>query len=101
MCRILRVNKDIEELTQNYFYKAYQHESFLKVSLAKKEVLGGCCVLVSCRQNNWPITVGTICCLLEAEPALVRTVYLELVKILNIEAPVTNLMDVMESHSQE
>lgn len=101
LCRILRVNKEIEELSQSYFNKAYQHESFIKVSLHKKEVLGGCCVLVSCRLLNWPITMGTISSLLDADPMLVGTVYQEMVKILNIEAPMINITDVIEAHSQE
>lgn len=101
VCQILRVNKEIEELAQTYFNKAYQHESFIKVSLQKKEVLGGCCILVSCRLLNWPITMGTISSLLEADVALVGGVYQEMVKVLNIEAPVTNVTDVMEAHCQE
>uniref|UniRef100_A0A3Q4B007 Transcription factor IIIB 50 kDa subunit n=1 Tax=Mola mola TaxID=94237 RepID=A0A3Q4B007_MOLML len=70
MCRILRVNKAIEELSQDYFNRAYQHESFIKVTLQKKDVLGGCCLLVSCRLLNWPITMGTISSLLDANPAV-------------------------------
>uniref|UniRef100_UPI0037E8E70E transcription factor IIIB 50 kDa subunit n=1 Tax=Semicossyphus pulcher TaxID=241346 RepID=UPI0037E8E70E len=101
MCRILRVNSEIEDLSQTYFTKAYQHESFIKVSLQKKEVLGGCCVLVSCRLLNWPITMGTISCLLDADPMVVGVVYQEMVKILNIEAPTINITDVMEAHTQE
>lgn len=101
VCQILRVNREIEELAQTYFNKAYQHESFIKVSLQKKEVLGGCCILVSCRLLNWPITMGTISSLLEADLALVGAVYQEMVKVLNIEAPVTNVTDVMEAHCQE
>ncbi|XP_074473893.1 transcription factor IIIB 50 kDa subunit [Sebastes fasciatus] len=98
MCRILRVNREIEDLAQTYYNKAYVHESFIRVSLQKKEVLAGCCVLVSCRLLNWPITMGTIGCLLEADPG---AVYKELVKILKIEAPLVSVTDVLESHSQE
>uniref|UniRef100_A0A3Q3JS17 Uncharacterized protein n=1 Tax=Monopterus albus TaxID=43700 RepID=A0A3Q3JS17_MONAL len=71
MCRILMVHREIEQLSQTYYNKAYQHESFLKVSLQKKEVLAGCCVLVSCRLLNWPITMATILCLINADPTLV------------------------------
>lgn len=101
MCRILRVNKEIEDLSQRYYNQAYEHESFIKVSLQKKEVLAGCSVLVSCRLLNWPITMGTISCLLDADPMAVGIVYQDMVKILNIEAPIVNVTDVLEAHSQE
>lgn len=101
ICRILRVHQEIEDLSQTYYNQAYRHESFIKVSLQKKEVLAGCCVLVSCRLLNWPITMGTISYLLDADPMVVGVVYQEMVKILNIEAPTVNVTDIMEAHSQE
>lgn len=101
ICQILRVNKEIEELAQTYYDKAYQHDNFIKVTLQKKEVLGGCCILLSCRLLNWPLSMATISSLLEADPAQLGTVYLEMVKVLNIDAPVTNVTAVMESHCAE
>ncbi|KAK1883496.1 Transcription factor IIIB 50 kDa subunit [Dissostichus eleginoides] len=101
ICRILRVNNEIENHSQTYYTQAYQHEAFIRVSLQKKEVLAGCCVLVSCRLLNWPITMGTISCLLDADPVVVGAVYQEMIKILNIKAPVFIINDVMEAHSQE
>ncbi|KAM9338113.1 transcription factor IIIB 50 kDa subunit [Symphorus nematophorus] len=101
ICRILRVHGEIEELSQTYYTKAYQHENFIKVTLQKKEVLAGCCVLVSCRLHNWPITMGTISCLLDTDPMVVGVVYQDMVKILNIEAPIVNFNDVLEAHGQE
>ncbi|XP_034997428.1 transcription factor IIIB 50 kDa subunit isoform X2 [Hippoglossus stenolepis] len=82
-------------------YTAYQHEHFINVSLQRKEVLAGCCVLVSCRLLNWPITMGTISCLLDADPMVVGAIYKEMVQTLNITAPTINITDVMEAHSQE
>ncbi|XP_071321285.1 transcription factor IIIB 50 kDa subunit [Trachinotus anak] len=101
ICRTLRVNSEIEDLSQTYYNQAYQHESFIRVTLQKKEVLAGCCVLVSCRLLNWPITMGTISCLLDADSMVVGVVYQEMIKILNIKAPIINVTDVMEAHSQE
>lgn len=101
ICRILRVNKEIEDLSQTYYKQAYQHQTFIKVSLQKKEVLAGCCVLVSCRLLNWPITMATMSCLLDADPMVVGVVYQEMVKVLRIEAPIVNVTDVVEAHSQE
>ena len=99
--RILRVHSEIEALALTYYKQAYEHESFIRVSLQKKEVLAGCCVLVSCRQFNWPITLGTIGFLLNADQMVVGGVYQEMVKILSIKAPIVNITDVMEGHCQE
>lgn len=101
MCRILRVNREIEDMSQTYYNQAYQHESFIAVSLQKKEILAGCCVLVSCRLLNWPITMGTISCLLDADPMMVGVVYQEMVKIINVEVPIVNITDILEAHRQE
>ncbi|XP_069580524.1 transcription factor IIIB 50 kDa subunit [Brachyistius frenatus] len=101
ICRTLRVHAEIEDLSETYFKRAYQHANFIRVSLQKKEVLAGCCVLVSCRLLNWPITMGTISCLLDADPMVVGAVYQEMVKTLSIDAPILNITDVMEAHSQE
>ncbi|XP_068562132.1 transcription factor IIIB 50 kDa subunit [Cebidichthys violaceus] len=101
ICRILRVNSEIEKLSQTFYNQAYQHDSFIRVSLRKKEALAGCCVLVSCRLRHWPITMGTISCLMDADPMVVGVIYQEMVKILNIEAPSFNVTDWMEAHSHE
>lgn len=101
MCRILCVHREIEELSHTYYNQAYEHESFIKVSLQKKEVLAGCCVLVSCRLLNWPISMGTISHLVDADPTLMGAVYQDMMKVLRIEAPIINVTDVMEAHSQE
>lgn len=101
LCRVLRVNREIEELSQTYYNQVYQSESFIKVSLVKKEVLAGCCVLISCRLLNWPITMGTISNLLEADPMIVGPVYVDTVRILNISIPILSVTDVMDSHCQE
>ncbi|XP_054613301.1 transcription factor IIIB 50 kDa subunit [Dunckerocampus dactyliophorus] len=101
LCRALRVNAEIETLSSTYFAQAYEHESFIKVSLQKKENLAGCCVLASCRQLNWPVTMGTISCLLEADTVMMGAVFQNMIKILKIEAPLVNVTDVMEAHCQE
>uniref|UniRef100_A0A3P9L3D5 Transcription factor IIIB 50 kDa subunit n=1 Tax=Oryzias latipes TaxID=8090 RepID=A0A3P9L3D5_ORYLA len=101
MSRILRVRREIEELALTYYKQAYEHETFLHVTLQRKEILGGCCVLASCRQQRWPITVGTISCLLNGDPAAVGEVYQEMIKVLNIQAPTFSVTDVMEAHCQE
>ncbi|KAM9794665.1 transcription factor IIIB 50 kDa subunit [Syngnathus typhle] len=101
LCRVLRANNEIETLSSTYFAQAYEHESFLKVSLQKKECLAGCCVLVSCRQLNWPVTMGTIACLMEADIVMMGAVYQEMMKVLKVEAPLINVSDVMEAHCQE
>lgn len=101
ICRSLRVNSEIEDLSKTYYRQGYEHKSFFRVSLDKKEILAGCCVLVSCKILNWPITLKTISCLLDVDPAKVREVNQELVKSLKIEVPLVSITDVMEGHAQE
>ncbi|XP_010875839.1 transcription factor IIIB 50 kDa subunit [Esox lucius] len=100
LCRILRLSFVMEETAENYFKQAYEHPSFIRVSLQKKEVLAGCCILATCRQHSWPITMGTMTCLLEANPKLMGVVYQEMVKALKIEAPPTSVIDLLETHCQ-
>lgn len=101
ICRTLRVNKEIEELSQNTFTRAYQHRKYIRVSLQKKEILVGCCVLVSCRLLNWPITMGTMGSLLDSDVLHFGSIYQEMVKILNIDAPSCSFLDEMEGYCQE
>lgn len=100
LCRILRLTFLMEETAETHFKQAYEHPNFIRVSLQKKEVLAGCCVLATCRQHSWPIAMGTICCLLEANPRLIGVVYQEMVKTLKIEAPPTSIIDLLETHCQ-
>lgn len=99
--RVLRVRSDIEELALIHFQKAYEHEKFIKVSLHVKEALAGCCVLLSCRQMNWPVTLGTICSLLNADQMTVGRVHRDIIETLKIEASFVSITDVIESHCQE
>ncbi|XP_029921911.1 transcription factor IIIB 50 kDa subunit [Myripristis murdjan] len=102
ICRILRLNSEIEELAETYYKQAYEHRNFINVSLQKKDALVGCCVLVSCRLRNWPITMGTVSCLLDTDPMLVGVIYQEMVKTLNIEPhSQACIADVLEAHCQE
>ncbi|XP_056146261.1 transcription factor IIIB 50 kDa subunit [Lampris incognitus] len=101
ICRTLRLNRTIEARAQTYYKQAYEHPNFIKVRLQKKETLTGCCVLVSCRLHQWPVTIGTISCLLEADPVIMAAVYKKMVKTLNIEPPIFGITDVIDTHCQE
>ncbi|XP_028318520.1 transcription factor IIIB 50 kDa subunit [Gouania willdenowi] len=98
ICQILRVHADIGDMSQAYYNQAYQHQHFINVSLHKKHILAGCCVLVSCRLHNWPITMATIGYLVDADMIEVGRIYQEMLKILSIEAPIFSINDVMETH---
>ncbi|KAK7895392.1 hypothetical protein WMY93_020717 [Mugilogobius chulae] len=101
VCRVLRLNTEIEKTAQTYFEQVYNHQSFINVSLTKKELLLGSCVLIGCRIHNWPISVGTIAYLIDSDPTAVGPVYQETVKTLNIQVPSFCAADVMEAHCQE
>lgn len=101
VCRVLRVSSEIEQLSRTYFDQAYNHERFIYVSLAKKEVLACCCVLISCRMFNWPITMGTIAYLVDTDSDCLLPVYQDTLKALNVSVPALSVRDVMEAHCQE
>ncbi|RVE65781.1 hypothetical protein OJAV_G00119710 [Oryzias javanicus] len=101
MSRILRVRREVEELALIYYKQAYEHKTFLNVTLLRKEILGGCCVLASCRQQKWPVTIGTICYLVNGDPAVVGEVYQEMIQVLNIQAPTFCVTNFVEAHCQE
>ncbi|GCC20762.1 hypothetical protein chiPu_0019329, partial [Chiloscyllium punctatum] len=98
LCRILRVRPVVEDTASELYLKAYEHQSFLHVTLEKKEALVGCCVHISCRQHNWPLTLSTICSLLHVEPTLFSTVYQHLLKELRLDIPTLSLLDLVKTH---
>ncbi|KAM6984869.1 transcription factor IIIB 50 kDa subunit [Aplochiton taeniatus] len=101
LCRILKINREMETIAEGFYTQAYDHTNFIRVSLQKKEALAGCCVLVSCRLRSWPIAMGTISSLLEADPKFMGIVYKEMVKALKIEAHAAEITDLVESHCQD
>ncbi|NXY78998.1 BRF2 factor, partial [Glareola pratincola] len=98
LCKVLQLPRVFEETAVSYFQRALQHPSFHLVSLEKKELLGGCCVFVTCRQHNWPVTMGTICSLLYAKQELFASVYLTLQKELELSVPALSLADLVKTH---
>ncbi|KAJ0057302.1 hypothetical protein NL108_002278, partial [Boleophthalmus pectinirostris] len=100
LCRVLRVNSEIEKSSTAYFEQVYNHKSFINVSLTKKEALAGSCVLINCRMHNWPVTVTTIAYLIDTDPGIVGAIYQEALNTLNICVPPLSVTDVMEAHCQ-
>lgn len=98
LCKVLQLPPVFEETAVSYFQRAIKHPSFHLVSLEKKEVLVGCCVCVTCRQHNWPVTMGTICSLLYADKELFTSVYLHVLKELELDVPALSLMDLVKTH---
>ncbi|NXD83661.1 BRF2 factor, partial [Halcyon senegalensis] len=98
LCKVLQLPAVFEETSVSYFQRALQHPSFHLVSLEKKELLGGCCVFVTCRQHNWPLTMGTICSLLYAKQELFAGVFLSLQKELGLSVPALSLADLVKTH---
>ncbi|XP_018589929.1 transcription factor IIIB 50 kDa subunit [Scleropages formosus] len=98
LCRILHFSPVVEELAESLFSQAYEHPSFLYVHQHKKELLAGCSVLLSCRLNGWPIVMGTVASLLEADSCLMGTVFQDLVKCLNVELSMVGISELLEGH---
>ncbi|XP_069773899.1 transcription factor IIIB 50 kDa subunit-like [Narcine bancroftii] len=98
LCQILRLRPLVEDTATELYSQAYHHPDFLHVTLEKKEALVGCCVHVACRQHSWPLTMGTLCSLLHVECSLFSTVYLQLVKELQLDIPTLSLQDLVKTH---
>ncbi|NWT09934.1 BRF2 factor, partial [Vireo altiloquus] len=98
LCKVLQLPAAFEETAVSYFQRALQLPAFHLVSLEKKELLGGCCVFVTCRQHSWPLTMGTICSLLYAKQELFAGVYLSLQKELGLSVPALSLADLVTTH---
>ncbi|MCJ8742692.1 hypothetical protein PDJAM_G00085100 [Pangasius djambal] len=102
LCRILRLSKHMESEVASLYERAYNHPHFLNGHLMKKEMLGGSCLLSVCRQNNWPVAMGTISMLLDADPASIGAVYHDLNKALNLQNTSTSsFAELLESHCHE
>lgn len=101
LCRILRLSNNMESEAVSLFERAYNRPNFLRVTLMKKEILGGCCILFVCRQSNWPVAMGTISYLLGTDNCSMGAVYQELTTSLNIETTTKGITDLLESFCYE
>lgn len=102
LSRILRLSKDMEFAVVRMYERAYRHPEFVRTKMMKKEMLGGACVLTVCRQNNWPVAMGTISMLLETSPSSVGATYHDLLKALNIQITNrTSFSEMLESYCHE
>ncbi|XP_077163104.1 transcription factor IIIB 50 kDa subunit [Paroedura picta] len=98
LCRVLQLPSLFENTAVAYYEQAIKHPLFRLVSLEKKEMLVGCCVFVTCRQHNWPLTMGSVCLLLYAEKEQFAKIYLSFLKELALDVPSLSLVDLVKTH---
>ncbi|CAI9171781.1 unnamed protein product [Rangifer tarandus platyrhynchus] len=98
LCRVLQLPPTFEDMAIAYYQQAYQHAGIRTARLQKKEVLVGCCVLITCRQRNWPLTMGTICTLLYADLDVFSGTYMQIVKLLGLDVPSLCLVDLVKTY---
>ncbi|XP_028920837.1 transcription factor IIIB 50 kDa subunit [Ornithorhynchus anatinus] len=98
LCRVLQLPATFEDTAISYYRRAFQHPALRAARIQKKEVLVGCCVLVTCRQHNWPLTMGTVCSLLYADLELFSAAYLQVVKLLGLDVPALSLADLVKTY---
>ncbi|XP_004637317.1 transcription factor IIIB 50 kDa subunit [Octodon degus] len=98
LCRILQLPATFEETAITYYQQAYRHSGIRTARLQKKEVLVGCCVLITCRQHNWPLTMGTICALLYADLDMFSGTYMQIVKLLGLDVPSLCMADLVKTY---
>ncbi|XP_048186424.1 transcription factor IIIB 50 kDa subunit [Perognathus longimembris pacificus] len=98
LCRVLQLPSTFEDTAIAYYQKAFRHSGIRAARLQKKEVLVGCCVLITCRQHNWPLTMGTICTLLYADLDMFSGTYMQIVKLLGLDVPSLCLADLVKTY---
>ncbi|XP_029791986.1 transcription factor IIIB 50 kDa subunit [Suricata suricatta] len=98
LCRVLQLPSTFEDTAVAYYQQAYRHSGIRAARLQKKEVLVGCCVLITCRQHNWPLTMGTICTLLYADLDVFSGTYMQIVKLLGLDVPSLCLADLVKTY---
>lgn len=98
LCRVLQLPSTFEDTAVAYYQQAYRHSGIRAARLQKKEVLVGCCVLITCRQHNWPLTMGTICALLYADLEVFSGTYMQIVKLLGLDVPSLCLADLVKTY---
>ncbi|XP_077000488.1 transcription factor IIIB 50 kDa subunit [Tamandua tetradactyla] len=98
LCRVLQLPPTFEDTAVAYYQRAYRHPGIRAARLQKKEVLVGCCVLITCRQHNWPLTMGTICTLLYANLDVFSGTYMQMVKLLGLDVPALCLADLVKTY---
>ncbi|KAJ7305133.1 hypothetical protein JRQ81_011008 [Phrynocephalus forsythii] len=97
LCKILVLPSLFEETAVSYYQRAIKRPCFGRISLARKEIIVGCCVFVTCRQHNWPVTMGTISLLLYADKELFARTYLRFLKELEIDVPALSLASLVRT----
>ncbi|XP_062410983.1 transcription factor IIIB 50 kDa subunit [Sardina pilchardus] len=98
LCRIFRFPGDMEARTVELFQQAYAHPTFLPVRMDKKELLAGACMVAVARMSNWPVAMGTVSSLMEADGTLLGTVYQDLVQSLHLQATGASVTDLLENY---
>uniref|UniRef100_A0A8C5KV21 Transcription factor IIIB 50 kDa subunit n=1 Tax=Jaculus jaculus TaxID=51337 RepID=A0A8C5KV21_JACJA len=96
--RVLKLPPTFEDTAIAYYQKAYWLSGIRAVRLQKKEVLVGYCVLITCRQHNWPLTMGAICTLLYADLDVFSGTYMQIVKLLGLDVPSLCLADLVKTY---
>ncbi|XP_075412815.1 transcription factor IIIB 50 kDa subunit [Tenrec ecaudatus] len=98
LCRVLQLPSTFEDTAVAYYQKAYRHPGIRAARLQKKEVLVGCCVLITCRQHNWPLTMGTLCTMIYADLDVFSGAYMQIVKLLGLDVPSLCLAELVKTY---
>ncbi|KAG8440849.1 hypothetical protein GDO86_006547 [Hymenochirus boettgeri] len=98
LCRVLRLPNNFVDTAVCYFKQAFENPVFHLVHLQKKELLVGCCVYVTCRQNQWPLTMGTICSLIYTNQENLSSLYTDFVRVLKLDVPYLCIRELVKTH---
>ncbi|CAH2274622.1 transcription factor IIIB 50 kDa subunit [Pelobates cultripes] len=98
VCRVLRLPDSFTDTAVSYYEQAFNHPTYHFITTQKKEAVMGCCVYITCRQHQWPLTMATICSLLYTKKEIFASIYPDVVQTLKLNVPLLSLCDLVKSH---
>ncbi|XP_002734942.1 transcription factor IIIB 50 kDa subunit-like [Saccoglossus kowalevskii] len=96
LCKLMKMSSELQKRSTELFEKAYNIDCFKNYMTKKKHVLNGCCVYISCRQENWPVTIAFICDLIQCSRQDFNSVYKSLLSQLDIQITSVCVEDVVK-----
>ncbi|XP_018108864.1 transcription factor IIIB 50 kDa subunit-like isoform X2 [Xenopus laevis] len=98
LCRVLRLPNGFVDTAVSYYKQAVVNPLYRLMSIQKKEIIVACCVYITCRQHQWPITMATLCTLIYAKKELFASLFLDIVQVLKVDVPSLSLQNLIKSH---
>ncbi|XP_072027049.1 transcription factor IIIB 50 kDa subunit-like [Amphiura filiformis] len=91
--RVLGLSSSLTKQATELFENAFNHPTFHRRTIIRKQALIGACLFVICRQNKWSILITNVASCVESTVSDVNAMFTLLVKEFNLEVPILMDMD--------